>query len=126
MTAALTSSSTGGRESGMGMKNASSGVDATVLAAIVEQRLEAGIPAAVGRLHAAHEDGVIPARIGVDGGALELGQGIFEHRHAERAHAIAYPFELIRGVRSRLGREARRDDLLILVQDIDGEACSLG
>src|SRR6266851_4342354 len=75
MTAALTSSSTGGRESGMGMKNASSGVDATVLAAIVEQRLEAGILAAVGGLDAAHEDGVIPARIGVDGGALDLGQG---------------------------------------------------
>ncbi len=56
-------------------------MDATVLAAIVEQRLEAGILAAVGGLDAAHEDGVIPARIGVDGGALELGQGIFEDGH---------------------------------------------
>src|SRR5712692_8136004 len=126
MTAALTSSSTGGRESGMGMKNASSGVDATVLAAIVEQRLEAGILAAVGGLDPAHEDGVIPARIGVDGGALELGQGIFEHGDAERAHAIAYPFELFRGVRDRFGREARRDGLLILVQDVDDEAGPLG
>src|SRR6202162_3893239 len=74
MTAFLISSSTGGRDRGIGIADSSSGVDAAVLAAVVQQRFEVGVAARVRGLDAAHEDRVVAGRIGVDGLALELGQ----------------------------------------------------
>src|SRR6266542_1032437 len=124
MTAALISSSIGGRDSGMGMTGVSSEVDATVLAAIVEQGFEARVAPAVGGLHAAHEYGVVATRIGVDDGALELGERVLEHRDSERALAIADVVELLGGVGDRLGGEAIGDGLLVGRQDVHREACA--
>src|SRR5215813_8417174 len=125
-TAALTSSSTGGRESGIAMGRRLLVVDAAVLAAVVEQRMEAIVAAGVSRLDAAHEDRVIARGIRVHDGALELGEGILEHGHAERAHPVAHGLELLRRMRAGPGREACGDRLLVVGEDVDGEARAVG
>src|SRR5262250_1459005 len=75
MTACLTSSSTGGRESGMGIGVLLlTGVDAAILTAVIEQRLEPVVAAGFRGLHAPHEDRVVACWIAVDDLALVLGR----------------------------------------------------
>jgi len=54
------------------------GVKARILAAEVEEGLGPFLPAAPRGLDLGHEDGVIPAGIGMHHGALELGDRVLE------------------------------------------------
>src|SRR4029077_2816518 len=84
MTACLISSSTGGRERGMGIR-CSSAVDPAVLAAVVQQRLEAGVAPGLPGFHASHEDRVIAGGVAMHHLAFELSQRILEHGQPEGA-----------------------------------------
>src|SRR5215475_2930552 len=107
MTACLISSSTGGRESGMGTEDSSSAaVDAPILAAVVEQGLEPVVPPRVCRLHPPDEDGMVARRIAVNDLALELRQRVLEHGQPERALSEVHALELLRGMVDGFGGEA--------------------
>src|SRR5262245_37391698 len=127
MTACLTSSSTGGRDSGMDMGILLlAGVDAAVLAAVVEQGLEPVVAAGFRGLHAPHEDRVVARWIAMDDRALELGQRVLEHGKPERALPEVHALELIRGMLHGLGGEGGRHRLLVGGEDIDREVLGRG
>src|SRR5215467_980859 len=127
MTACLTSSSTGGRESGMDMGILLlAGVDAAILAAVVEQGLEPVVAAGFCGLHAPHEDRVVAGRIAVDDLALELGQRVLEHGEPERTLPEVHALELLRGMLNGLGGEAGRYRLVVTGEDIDREVLGRG
>src|SRR5215471_7161891 len=127
MTACLTSSSTGGRASGMDMgRLLLAGVDAAILAAVVEQGLEPVVAAGFRGLHAPHEDRVVARWIAVDDRALELGQRVLEHGKPERALPEVHALELLRGMLHGLGGEAGRYRLMVTGEDIDREVLGRG
>src|SRR5215813_2812880 len=127
MTACLTSSSTGGRDSGMGMGVLLlAGVDAAILAAVVEQGLEPVVAPGFRGLHAPHEDRVVARRITMDDLALELGQRVLEHGKPERTLPEVHALELLRGMLTGLGGEAGRYRLVVTGEDIDREVLGRG
>src|SRR5262249_1951556 len=127
MTACLTSSSTGGRESGMDMEILLlAGVDAAILAAVVEQGLEPVVAAGFRGLHAPHEDRVVARWIAVDDLALELGQRVLEHGKHERTLPEVHALELLRGMLNGVGGEAGRYRLVVTGEDIDREVLGRG
>src|SRR5713226_4648024 len=132
-TAALISSSTGGRESGTDIIAFLLCSTVTfllrsrgkpgILAAEVQERLLARVAAAVGGVDLRDEDGVVAARIGVHHGALELGEGIGQDGQAERPRPVVEPGELLVPARAgRGGGEPAGDRLLARAQDVHREA----
>ena len=87
---------------------------------VVQQRLQAQIAAAVGSLDLTDEDRVIARRIRVNGGALDLREGILQDRQPHDALPVAGALEFL-GAGCR-GREATGDLLVIQMQDVDREA----
>src|ERR1700730_8620425 len=101
-------------------------MDAAILAAVVESRLEAGISAGLCRLDAADKDRMVSGRVRVHDLTLELGQRILEHGQPEGALAEIDALELLGRVLGRLGGETCGYGLMMSGQDIDGEVLGSG
>src|SRR6266511_1661044 len=84
---------------------------------VIEQRLQAGVAAAIGGFDPADEDRVMAARIGVDDRTFELGQRVLEDGQAEGALAVGGALELLGAPPSFC--EAAGQVLVVRVQDID-------
>src|SRR5438105_4479464 len=118
-TACLSSSSTGGRESGIGAGVTRSGSSETVVfAAVVHQGHAVGRAAVV---HAPDEDRVVAFDVRADDDAFDVRERLVEDRQPERADPMWHAVELVEPRR----REALRDLLLLASQEVHGEAAAL-
>src|ERR1051325_4326486 len=118
-TAFLYSSSTGGRDSGIGAEVTGSGsLQTFVLATVVHERHALGRAASV---HASDEDRVVALDVRVDDDALDVRQRVVQDRQPELADPVRHAVELV----EPRGREAPRDVLLLAAEEVHREAAAL-